>query len=603
MHTRTRFQLLISFLLVALASSSARAQWLTQSFDLKSGWNAVFLHVDADYSTLDSLIGSDSSNPIIEVWRWNPPATTQFSDSPANPNPGSEWSSWSRTRPGSSLQRLAGDTAYLVRVGVNAPTYTWTLKGRPVPPRHQWTVSGLNFVGFSTVPVNAPRFDAFLAQSPELRSLVPEIYYYPGGDLGAGNPVKLLPSLFRALAVKRGQAFWIRADDVFNQYFGPFEVILNGNSVDFSDTRSAAPVRLRNLTTNTVTVNLTLAPSEAAPAGQAGIVAVPPLIIRGDFNATNLVYGQTNLPVAGVRSWTLAPANTPGSEIEVVLGLNRAAITTAPGSMLAGVLRFTDGFGFSQVNVGVSATAGTSAGLWVGTAVVDEVGQYIKSYSRDSANNPVVALDGSYVVSDIDTSIGGVPRPYPLRLIVHNPAAGNAVLLQRVFVGFDANTNTILSLKETALSPLFLKDARRLSAVHLPFNTDNFAWPFNGRFATQTNLTTLVTLGYDSRASSPFLHTYHPDHDNLDVTFKTLLPQGSESYRVERQITLNLTPPGNDFSSVVSGNRSLNGIYSEVITLKGLARAGGTNDTRRFEVRGDFTLNRVSDIPQITPAP
>ncbi len=602
MSARSRIVFLTSFLLIA-AAFSGRAQWVTQSFDLKSGWNAVFLHVTAEHTTLDSLIGGDPANPILEVWRWNPPATTQFTDSPANPNPGSEWSSWVRLQPGGSLQRLMGDSAYLVRVGVNAPTYTWTVKGRPVPPRHQWTVTGLNFVGFSTVPINPPKFDAFLARSPELQTVTPEIFQYPGGVLGAGNPMKILPVLFRSVGVKRGQAFWIRAGSVFNQYFGPFEVTVNGKGIQYGDNLSAASVRLRNLTTNVLTVNLGLSPSEAPPAGQASIVAVPPLILRGNLNMTNLVYGYTNLPVGAVRSWTLAPANLPGSEIEVVIGLNRSAITSNPGALLAGVLRFTDSLGFSQVDVGVTATAASSAGLWVGSAVVDEVGQYLKSYSRDAANNPIASSNGSYVVTSIDTSLGSVPRPYPLRLIVHNPATGNASLLQRVFVGFDANTNTILSLKETALSPLFLKDARRLSAVHLPWSAANPGWSFNGRFATQTNLTTTVTLGYDARASNPFLHTYHPDHDNLDATFKTLLAQGSESYDVQRQITLTITPPGNDFKSLISANHSVNGVYSETITLKGLARAGGTNDTRVFQARGDFSLNRVSEISQITPAP
>ena len=599
---RARVFLLNLLVLISL-TFSARAQWETQSFSLKSGWNAVFLHVDADYTTLDTLVGADPSNPIVEVWRWNPPATTQFTDSPSNPNPGSEWSNWARTTPGSSLQRLVGDAAYLVRVGTNVTTYNWTIKGRPVPPRHSWTVTGANFIGFSTVPVNPPKFDAFFARSPQLQTVTPDVYQYPGGDLGPNNPMKVVSSLFRSVSVKRGQAFWVRAGTVFNEYFGPFEVKVNGTIINFGDSVSAASVRLRNLTTNTLTVSVTLAASETPPVGQPTITAVPPLIVRTDFNPTNFVYGYTSLPVNGTRTWTLAPANTPGSEVEAVIGLNRAAITANPGSLLAGILRFTDNLGFSQMDIGVSATAGSNTGLWVGSAVVGEVGQYIKSYSRDIANRPIVTTNGSYVVTNIDTSIGRVVRPYPLRLIVHNPTTGNASLLQRVFVGKDANTNMILSLKETALSPLFLKDARRLSSVHLPWSADNTPWLFNGKFGTSTNLTTTVTLGYNDRASNPFLHSYHPQHDNLDTTFKTILPQGSESYRVDRQISLTVTPPGNDFSSLVTASRTLNGTYSEIVTVKGLARAGGTNDTRRFEVRGDFTLNRVTDIGQITPAP
>jgi hypothetical protein len=601
--TISRLAVFLTGLLFMAATTSSHGQWVTQTLELKSGWNAVFLHVDADHTTLDGLIGGDPTNPIVEVWRWQPPVTTQFTDSPLNPNPRSEWSSWVRNRPGSALQRLMGDTAYLVRVSVDTPTFVWAVKGRPVPPRQDWTVTGLNLIGFSTPAANPPKFDAFLARSPELSSATPEIYQYVGGDLSANNPVKLVPFLFRSVPVKRGEAFWIRAGEVFNHYFGPFEVVLNGQRLGFGDDISAAPVRLRNLTTNALTVNLSLLSSETPPVGQASIAGLPPLILRSDFNVNNLVYGYTNLPVGAVRSWRLAPANTPGSEIEVVVGLNRSAITSNPGALLAGILRFTDSLGFSQVDIGASASAASGAGLWVGTAVVGEVAQSLKTYSRDADNQPIVATNGSYIVTSTDTSVGGAARPYPLRLIVHNPSSGNAALLQRVFVGLNANTNTILSLKESALSPQFLKDARRLSAVHLPWSAQNPAWSFSGRFGAQTNLTTTVTLGYDDRASSPFIHAYHPDHDNLDPTFRNQLPQGSESYGVQRQITLNVTPPANDFSSLVSAHQTIDGVYSEIITLKGLARAGGTNDTRRFEVRGSFTLNRVSDIAQITPAP
>lgn len=581
----------------------ARAQWQTQTIELKAGWNAVFLHVDASHTTLEALIGSDANNPIIEVWRWNPPTTTQFTDSPNNPNPGSEWSSWMRTKTVNSLQRLVGDSAYLVRVGVNAPTYNWSVKGKPVPPRPRWTVTGLNLLGFSTVPVNPPRLDAFLARSPDLQSVIPEVFQYPGGELGPNNPMKIIPSLFRNVPVKRGQAFWIRAGDVFNSYFGPFEVTLSGTEVKFGGNLSTASLRLKNLITNSLDVTLMLANSETAPAGQTGAVGAPPLIVRGDFVVTNLSYSYTTLPVNGTRTWTLAPAGTPGSEVEVVVGLNRSAITTSPGALLAGVLRFKDSLGFSQVDVGVSATAATSAGLWVGKAEVNEVGHYLQTFVRNPDGSFAVSSNGSYIVEEVDTSLGAVPRSYPLRLIVHNPAVGNAVLLQRVFVGLDANTNQVLSLKETAIAPKFLTAARRLSSVHLPWTAANTGWQFNGKIATQTNLTTTVSLGYNDRESNPFVHAYHPDHDNLDTNFKNLLPQGSESYHVERQITLSVKPPGNDFRSLVSATHIITGTYFETITVKGLARAGGTNDTRQFHVRGDFSLNRISEIAQLTPAP
>lgn len=59
--------------------------------------------------------------PIQEIWRWNPPSVAQFTDTPATPTAAVEWTSWNRTNASSILQRLTGDSAYLVRVGTNVP--------------------------------------------------------------------------------------------------------------------------------------------------------------------------------------------------------------------------------------------------------------------------------------------------------------------------------------------------------------------------------------------------------------------------------------------------------------------------------------------------
>src|SRR6185436_3609604 len=153
-----------------------------------------------------------------------------------------------------------------------------------------------------------------------------------------------------------------------------------------------------------LTVTLRLANSEPAPIGQTPITAAPPLLLRGILNLTNLTYGYTNLPVDSPRSWTLTPRNQAGSEVEVVLGLNRAAITDPPGSLLAGILRFTDSLGFSQVELPVSATAASSAGLWVGTATINQVGQYLVTYARGDQTNYVEAANGERTISSITTN-------------------------------------------------------------------------------------------------------------------------------------------------------------------------------------------------------
>jgi hypothetical protein len=473
-----------------------------------------------------------------------------------------------------------------------------------VGPRHEWTITGLNLIGFSTVTNTPPHFKAFLGQASEFLSTVPEIYYYPGGELGATNPV-FLPSILQpSLTVKRGQAFWMRSGNAFNRYFGPFEVVVSGKSgFDFLRTLSSSTFRLRNLSSSNLTVTVRLEASETTPVGQPTIASVPPLLLRGNLNLTNLTYGYTNLPVNSPRSWTLAPRNMPGSEVEVVLGLNRSAITAPPNSLLAAILTFTDSLGYTAVQLPVSATVADNAGLWVGGAQVNQVAHYLKSYQRDPANAPVASSNGNYVVTGVDTSLGAVSSAYPLRLMVHNPTNGNAVLLQRVYYGFDSGTNVVVATGESALHPAYLKNARRITAAHLPWSSSNTVWGLGGQLGSSTNLTALVTVAYDNQASNPFLHTYHPDHDNLNASSDAVLPQGSESYGIERAITLLVQPPANDFSSLVTAASSLTGEYRETVTLKGLARAGGTNDTRQFEVRGSFSLNRVSDVPNLTVAP
>ena len=125
----------------------------------------------------------------------------------------------------------------------------------------------------------------------------------------------------------------------------------------------------------------------------------------------------------------------------------------------------------------------------------------------------------------------------------------------------------------------------------------------SGQLGQVSNLTANVTVAYDDQASNPFLHTYHPDHDNLNVRFDAPLPQGAESYGIQRAITLLVKPPTDDFSSLVGAAGTFSGEYREIVTLKGLARAVGGGDTRQFEVRGAFILKRVVDVPTLTLAP
>jgi hypothetical protein len=585
---------MLAGVLLLWSAGRAEGQWITQTFELKPGWNAVYLHVDASHATLQELIDTDNANPIQEVWRWNPsPSTLQFFTNPQLPSgSGTQWASWNRPLGASSvLQRLGANSAYLVRVE-GTLGYTWKVVGKPAAPRYEWTTSGLNFFGFPT-PVNSPPlFETFLAQDPELLRTA-EVYQYTGGELGTGNPARLFT--LRSAPLRRGEAFWMRAGEAYNRYFGPFELELQQvQGVHFQETQGQNRLRLRNVTGNALTVTLNMLNSEDPPAGQQEILQAPPVLVRGVLDMSNLTYAHSVLS-EGAHSWTLAPKGQPGSEVDLVLGVNRFQMPGNPGDLYAGILRFTDSLNLTAVDIAVSAQVSSTAGLWVGDASVNQVRHYLKNYQKDFQGQAVTSETGRYVITDINTSLGTVARPYPLRLIVHSDSTGNnPVLLQRVFHGL-RNNNVVLSTGESQLDPEHLRHARRISAVHLPWSASNAPWSFTGEFKQGGQLAAEIFLEHDDQSSNPFLHTYHPDHDNLNATFDQPLPQGNESYSVERKIVLRFTVPGNDFTSLTSSSHTWVGDYEESITIYGK----GT-EARNFEVQGGFTLNRISSIPVLT---
>jgi len=625
---------LILLFLVALVPAG-RAQWLTQTNQLRAGWNAVYLHVDPLHTDINGLV--DALDPIEEIWLWNavlPPS--QIVATPQLPA-GSQWSVWTRNDgPASMLQFLRGNSALLVRVTDTVPSFAWKVQGRPAAPLYRWTLSGLNFIGFPTA-LPSPTFDSFLA--PDAQALdwgqSAEIFRYQGGILGATNPVWVAPLIYRNTLLRRDQAYWVRTGELtnqfFNQYFGPFRIRGSDlEGIQFGEIAGQTRMYLQNMTTSNLVVTLQQVPSETPPVGQGAVAGVLPLLLRGPLSPTNLTFGSTPLTM-GSHQWNLAPKGEVGSEVEVILGLDRTQMTAAPGSEYAGVLRFTDSLGLSQVDLAASATTPSRAGLWVGSAVVDYVSQYLKPYAQATNEVDFAALlsrlglvqgangyryewdpptgrvlvfggtesrTGSYLLDGpIQLDNGRVAVPFPLRLIVHNDGA-TARLLQRAYIGLGSQSNLVVATREAALLPSAMDSARRVSAVHLPTSDANLPWTFAGLMEPGSTLTTIVTLAHDDHASNPMLHTYHPDHDNVDALFAAPLGQGIESFGARRVVSLQITAPPDDFDSLTRGGGNLTGNYSETVTF--LDRHG---DAKAFSVLGTFQLSRIVDIATLTTTP
>lgn len=104
-----------------------------------------------------------------------------------------------------------------------------------------------------------------------------------------------------------------------------------------------------------------------------------------------------------------------------------------------------------------------------------------------------------------------------------------------------------------------------------------------------------IVTPYDAAGVNPFIHQYHPDHDNLNASFTQTLPKGRESYGITRTIWLSPQAPATDYLGQTAGSMERRGIYDETITVEG---AGGS--ARNFKVVGTFTLNRISSISTLT---
>ncbi len=219
------------------------------------------------------------------------------------------------------------------------------------------------------------------------------------------------------------------------------------------------------------------------------------------------------------------------------------------------------------------------------------------TFERDPDTGRIIARwsgGASYVVIRVNTASSAVAQPVPLRLIVHTDNT-NTHLFQRVFYGLSPGSNYVNATLQSLLDPTQLASARRVTAVHLPVAATNAGWKFSGPIRLGASISTTVVLSHADHAANPFLHTYHPDHDNLDPKFRQPLPPGFESYTVTRVIRLTVLPPANDFASLTSSGRSFTGIYDETVTFGGKGA-----ESRTFATQGTFGLTRINSIGTLT---
>jgi hypothetical protein len=632
----------LSFVLGLLSCVlSVQAQWEEVSYNLMdSGWHAIFLHGDASHDSIGNLLPTE----VTEVWRWEPdPSEVQFTSTPLLPSSGGQdWGVWTRVDEGE--MKLIGQFAYLIKT--SAAT-SFTLKQKPVPPSSIWVRSGANLLGFpSNATSGFPTFANYFNTFPAATQANTTIYKYIGGEFGANNPRQIQPPTFEA--VDRNQAYWF-SSKVVGDFYGPLDIDLNNPAgLLFGRSGSVITVSIRNRSASSVIVQLAEDGSLTAPGSEAAIPAVP--LTRLFFNGSTLAYEPA--PITGANDTVQID---PNSTVEVKFGINRAHASmngAADDTEFASILRITDSGNLMDVSLPVSAQKGSLAGLWVGDIELSSVGSRVSNgaqgiatvvdgvitaievsgtggfgYSAESAPAVTIAVPAeggvqatatatveNGKVSEFTITNGGsgyqidapavavappaaltgtsTPRDFPLRTLLHIADDGpkTTTLLSQVFIGQLAAEPNDLGL--TTLESLLKQDAKasaqRLVAAHMPL--DQAITSGSGPVAVPGTLIRTITVPFDD-PTNPFVHQYHPDHDNKDGSLPPqALEAGVESYEITRTCTFTFTaaPPAGSSADVVSwGSTVIGGTYTE--SIAGIHK-------NPIELGGIFELRRASEI-------
>ena len=569
-------------LIFAFAIASANAQYRTESWDLKPGWTAIYLNVDTGSVPLDILMAGNTD--ITDVWQWRPNGLDPSLNSTTQGTGADEWKVWRRGDPANStFAMMSPNSAYLVKVKATAENLKLRLKGKVVAPRVQWRTDGSNLVGFPIRTDTTPQLNRYLGGAGIIDNNT-EAYRYVGGELSETNP-GLLPA--RLINAERGQAFWIRSDK-FSDFYGPVQVeVALDSGLYYGTGGSLKRVVLRNRTDREINVTFAPAASEVPPVGGAA-PAAPMLTTRERNDEGFYVYA----PLGAGLTVTLPAGEARG----VSLGVDRTAMAGSPGDQFAGLLRITDGEGYSEIFLPVTAEKVSLAGLWVGEARVSQVQNQLQRFEREEDGTYRVDADGKYlpIPGSADSAVNATQQEFKMRLIVHVNEAGQATLLSRAYAGViaddgEGNVTTGLAVDESELDPGNLETAVRLSSAHFPVGLRQV---MTNPFAPGSSLTAMVTLGANE-PTNPFLHIYHPDHDNKNERFdSTPLPAGIESHTVDRAMTLAIKAAAGPGEGPQWGNTLLSGTFSE--TLTGIHKES-------IQVSGIFALGKVSDIPTLLP--
>lgn len=621
------------FLLFGLASS-ATAQWVTQTIKLVPGYNPVFLQVSPADPACDSLFGALPQ--VTEVWMYNrylqtSTITTNATQSVVGQD---HWLTW---YPGSSekkflstLAQVRGGQSYLIKVAANSPTLTISVKGIPIPPRSDWIPNDFVLAGFPVNPTGSVSFYQFLKDSPQVSAM-------PGQDsaIFSINPATAFETQIRNPELTKivpGRAYWSFLQGHTHHPY-PFEAVggTENNAVQFLQDSPLSTITLKSGTSDAQTLHLRLLDAETAPAGKPANAGTPPIVALipkadGSFTFHRLANGL-DIPVGAGESLNLRlglllrelpmvsdtnatyqalieltePGHGYRQLVPVVAEVPGSKLFNRQGSLMGSPVKRKK----SDVTDSV-ATVAQNAGLWVGTVFFNAVN--IPGF--DPAPYP-----------DPTTHTVIPATPVNARVLIHVDSNGVSRLVQQIiFADVSDGTNRVTRMYSSLANvPAGATLKSRLSAP---------TWPavapavLTGNFGSTVAGT--VTTPYDS-SLNPFVHRYHPDHNNLTEDFSTKLPAGVESFDITRNVSFyfgDTVKSGSGYSPAVPAMK-FTGAAGEYVSASAFATTPGltvqfwlnvatlqqnggslillTNATRKTQVSLGFVANTGTLALKITP--
>lgn len=583
---------LCALLCVFSLSLGAYAQWTTQRIPLVRGWNAIHLKVNpADTSC--TAVFSDSA--ITQVSWWNRDRLDDGTGSAV-----SDFCNWYRaSAEPNTFNRVVGDQRYLV---YSTRAFNLDVVGMPVIPKGTIYLGESNLVG-----VNVPRvggsdsptyyeyFKPFYNRSPSWYGVTPD-----NQSILLGN---------RVLATNYSAAVWLQAaGSGITSFTGPFALSLDksGDVMSWTSSTDARTLTIKNTSSEDRVLKIARVTTSQPPTGHGTIAGIAHLLIESiDWSEgyAKRVYGPlsfplvTNLAAGASFEFRVKPnlANMPATGDASRNYMSILKITDE-GSTIDGEVRAG---GTCEYRVGVfasgtlaAATKASAAGLWVGSVVLDKVNR--------------AKMLGSATPEWDPNALMTAPHPFQFRLIVHVDANGAVKILKQVFTAkrtADAEGSDLLTDRDTAISYRGLfpnATIRRTASANFPFMVP-LALTGGEFMAPDATLSGTFTQEYDDK-TNPFVHAFHPQHDNVEFRNKAPYTLGSgdegvgeyESWGVTRTVSLKFLAEDPAGAAGQNWNRTVTGgEYAEAVN-------GLNGQLKPILTKGIFRLSKVSDTPVLT---